>query len=274
MMHTTNFTSWWGRHTVETNRTNYWQVGPLHLWIQHLNYQWKITWTQEGNWLDAATRFIPGARQETPPLSAKQVNCIFGSASREDLIFAPSLPDRPLIARLATPVFVLPGEEVNLYLISPLWLKIEMAQPSKLLYEIPIYQLSDTWFGPMSAMGELCYASSTPAFLDLREVPVRLHCVISAITIRNSGTDSLLIEKVNLPLPRLSLFYSPRTGFWTDRVILERKEDAEMAVLRLDRQPPADASPTQFVAGPRLTSAEPISAIRAFSALFRDRSAT
>ena len=271
--HPSNFSSWWGRHTVGPDRTDLWQIGPLDLWVQHLSHQWKLSWKHGNDWLLPRVRAVPGSKGEPIPPDAQQVHCVFGSDSREEVIFAPSLPDRPVVSRLATPLQVLPDETVTLYVLSPLWLRVEMAHPMKLLQEIPIYRLSDTWFGPMSSLGELCYASTVPAFLDLREVPLRLHCVISAVSIRNLGSDSLALDRVNVPLPRLSLFYSPRTGFWTDAFSLERKDDTEMAEIKLTHQPPHDASPSQFVSGPRRPDAESGSVIRAFSAFFRERSA-
>jgi hypothetical protein len=271
-MSSPSFSGWWGRHTIEPNRCDLWQIGPLQLWIQHLKHEWRIAWRHGGDWLDATVRVVPGARNEPPPADATQVHCVFGSAAREDLLFAPSLPDRPVITRPVTPLSVLPNESVQLYVLTPLWLRVEMAHPSKLLQELPTYRLSDTWFGPMSSIGEVCYASSSPAYLDLNDVPLRHHCAISSISIRNSGRDALNLDRIKIPIPRLSLFYSPRSGFWTDAFAFERKDDSEMAEIRLERQPPPEASPSQFVAGPRLAATEAGAVIRAFSALFRDRS--
>jgi hypothetical protein len=270
MTTSTNFSSWWGRQTIEPNRIGLWQLGPLTLWVQHLTQQWRLSWKSGGDWLDPSIRILPSAGSELPPLDASQVRCVFGSSPRQDLLFAPALADRSIVTRLETPLHVLPKETVTLYVLSPLNLRVEMIEPSKLLQEIPSYRLSDTWFGPMSSAGELAYASTVPAFLDLREVPLRLHCAITAVTIRNSGSDSLRLERINVPLPRLSLFYSARTGFWTDSFSLERDADNEMAAIRLDRQPPPEASPSQFVAGPRKASSEANPVVRAFSALFRE----
>jgi hypothetical protein len=264
------FSSWWGRHSVEAGRIDYWQIGPLNLWIQHLAHQWRFSWVHSPDWLDPRVRSVPSATQESIPPEAENLHCAFLD-SREDLIFAPTLANRPVVTRLATPLQVIPGENVTLYVVSPLWLRVEMAQPSKPLHEFPIFRLSDTWFGPMSSAGSLCYASSSPAFLELREVPLRMHCAITAVTIRNSSANALPIDRLNIPLPQLSLFYSPRTGFWTDAITLEHNEGAEMATLRIDRQPPADAAPTQFVTGPRQTVADTGTVFRAFSAFFRER---
>lgn len=267
-----NFSSWWGRHTIEPNRSDLWQLGPIRVWIQHSTHEWRVAWHYNGDLLDSTVRTVPGARNEPPPPDAKLAHCVFGSAAREDLLFTPALPDRPVITRPQTPLFVLPNERVTLYVVSPLWLRIEMpsSQTSKLIQEIPTYRLSDTWFGPMSTQGELSYASTAPAYLDLKEVPLRLHCAISAVSIRNLGADSLRLERIKVPLPRLSLFYSPRTGFWTDSFSFERREGTEMAAVKFEGQPPPEASPSQFVAGPRSSVSES-GAVRAFSALFRER---
>jgi hypothetical protein len=270
-----NFSSWWGRHTIEPNRSDLWQLGPMRVWIQHSTHEWRVAWHYSGDLLDSTVRSVPGARNEMPPSEAKVVNCVFGSAAREDLIFSPSLPDRSVITRPSTPLFILPNEKVTLYVVNPLWLRIEMPQgqnqAAKLIQEIPTYQLSDTWFGPMSSAGELCYASTAPAYLDLKEVPLRLHCAISSVSIRNSGFDALRLDRIQVPLSRLSLFYSPRTGFWTNSFSFERRDDNEMAAIKLEAQPPAEASPSQFVTGPRTSTSES-GVIRAFSALFKERS--
>lgn len=267
-----NFSSWWGRHTIEPNRTDLWQLGPVRVWIQHSAHEWRVAWHYRGDLLDSAVRSVPGAAGEPPPPDAKIVNCVFGSAAREDVLFTPCLPDRGVIVRPQTPLYILPNEKVTLYVVTPLWLRIEMpatsAGPSKLIQELPTYRLSDTWFGPMSTLGELSYSNNAPAYLDLKEVPLRLHCAISAVSIRNSGHDSLRLERIKVPLPRLSLFYSPRTGFWTDSFSFERRDGSEMASIKLEGQPPAEAAPSQFVTGPRQILAEN-TAVRAFSALFQ-----
>lgn len=275
MINSANFSSWWGRHSIEGGRTLLWQIGPLQLWIQNRGQQMKLTWTHGSDWLDPRVRNLPAGGSDLPPADAKEVNavtCIFGANGIDEILFSPALPDRPIVTRLSQPTRVMPGEETTLYILSPLWLRVETAQTTKLMHELPIFRFSDTWFGPMSSTGELCYSSTSSAFLDLREVPLRLHCVISAVRIRNLGSDALPLERVNLPIPRLSLFFSPRTGFWTDAVTLERKDNSEMASLKIERQPPADANPSQFIVGPRQSTSEANSVVRAFSAFFRERS--
>lgn len=270
-----NLSHWWGRHSLSPGRTDFWQIGPLKLWVEHQPYRITLFWSHSPLWLDAHVRSIPGSGDVgKPPVGSSTMTVAFGSDTRPDLTLSPALPDRPLVLRAPTPVSVLPGESVNLFVVSPLWMRLDLAEPLKPVHEVPTFRLSDTWFGPISSMGTLCYASLSPLYLDLREVPLRSHCAVTAITIRNAGTNALKLDRINVPFPRLSLFYSPKTGFWTDRLTLIRKEDDEMADIKLDRQPPPEASPTQFVSGPRLSTSEVNPTLRAFSKIFSDRSGT
>ena len=235
-----------------------------------------IRWTHGRDVLDGHVRSVPGSIDaqgdaiEASP-DTQTLTCAYGLSNQGEIILSPALPDRAVVVRLSEAMSVLPGEEVTFYMIAPLWLRLELSEGSKFLAEIPTFRLSDTWFGPMSTLGSLCYANSSSLYLDLRQVPLRPHGVITAITIRNLGVDSLKLERLNIPFPRLSLFYSQRSGFWTDKLTLERRDDNEMANLKLDRQPPSEASPTQFVSGPRQASSEVSSVVRAFSAIFRER---
>jgi hypothetical protein len=236
-----------------------------------------LRWSNGGDFLDGHVRSVPGSLDTSTgalievPTDASSMTCAYGLNTQGEVILSPVLPDRPVVVRLREVLSVLPGTDVTVYMIVPLWLRLELSAGAKLLAEIPTYRLSDTWFGPMSSLGSLCYASAGELYLDLRAVPLRPHCVITAITIRNLGADALKLERLNIPFRRLSLFYSQRSGFWTDRLTLERREDNEMASLKLDRQPPPEAAPTQFVTGPRQANTGENSVVRAFSAIFRER---
>lgn len=260
--------TWWGRHSTQLERIDCWQIGPLHLWVHPLPYRMAITWKQQGDWLNPHVRSMPGEKTDPPPASATTVICAYGHGAKDDLIFSPSLPDRSMIVRLNSELNVLPEEQVSLFILTPLFLRIDRADPQKNLCDIPIHRSSDTWFGPMDSTGALGYASPSRAYLDLKEVPLRPHTAITSITIRNLGRTQLHLDRINVPSKRLSLFHSQTTGFWTNRLGLDRNEDDEMAHLRLDRQPPSEAGATEFVVGPRSPEEESIPAIRAFSRIF------
>ena len=49
----------------------------------------------------------------------------------------------------------------------------------------------------------------------------------------------MLLERINLPLPLLSAYYTPHGNIWTNAIALERHDDGEMAELNIEPGPPA-----------------------------------
>jgi hypothetical protein len=276
MANPTSFNSWWGRQTIPVDRTDFWQIGPLKLWLRHLPFQWQISWSQGPDWLDTRVRYSAGSQDEQVPSGAHSSTFAFGNGDRTDLLFTPILCNRSLTTRTPQGFQVLPGEEVNIFVLSPLAVKIEMTNPEKSICEIPTYRLSDTWLGPISiASGEIAYSGNGPVYLNLRDVPLRLHCAITAVNIRNSRKTTLKLDRVNVPLTRLSLFYSSRTGFWTNSIGFECGDNgalhgADMNEVRIHPQPPPEANPSQMINGPG-TATESASVGRAFTSFLRER---
>ena len=92
---------------------------------------------------------------------------------------------------------------------------------------------SDTWFGPSTLEGELCYESKTAVRFNLDNVPRRPHRAISVVRIRNRTDTQLSLERLKIPLPNLSLFGTEDGQLWTESITLERDEDGENATVKL-----------------------------------------
>jgi len=263
---------WHSRYRIEPESTSYFQVGPLHLWVQSQAHQWRVCWEHEQNWLEGQVRSLENLKDEAPPDGIQDERFAYRSGDHE-LQFSAALCDRPVVARLEKTLSVLPGEDVTIYLSTPLWVRIEMTAPLRQLCEIPTFRLSDTWFGPVGARdGEISYASRTLAVLRLQDVPFRPHCAVTAVRLINRSEASLRLDRLNLPLPRLSLFLSEAGFFWTEMVTLERKDDSNLAGVKLERQPPQEAGATKFVSGPRIESGDASMVVRAFTSFFKDKS--
>jgi hypothetical protein len=154
------------------------------------------------------------------------------------------------------------------FVSSPLWVRIEVGDPPVKLQEIPIVRPSDTWFGPTTMEGELCYASRTYARLNLENIPVRVHRAITQIIIDNKADTQLLVERLNLPVPFLSLFEASNGFLWTEAVAMIRTRDTGMAAFQIGKRPPEEASAAKLVSEPREKPDQNM-VIRAFGALFR-----
>jgi len=269
-LNTTNpgISAWWGRHSVPVGRSDFWQIGSLRLWIEHLPSRLHLRWTNTQDWLDAHMRHLPGTPFEKPQSRMDEATYVYGAKGSSDLVFSPCLPDRSIVVRSGKPVSVLPGDEVTAYLITPLWVRVDLANPTRVVREIPTYRLSDTWHGPTNVTGELAYSSPVGLLFDPREVPLRSHCVVTPIVIQNHGLDALTTERLLVPYRKLSLYYSSQTGFWTDLITLERREDDAFPHMKIDNQAPHEASPSQFIAPPRQANVESSHTFGAFTRMF------
>jgi hypothetical protein len=89
---------------------------------------------------------------------------------------------------------------------------------------------------------------------------------VAAVRIRNRTEKPVLIERLNLPVPFLSVYASPPGTLWTQGVTLEMVSDGGTAELRIDKGPPPEAQGAALVSGPR-EDADKNLLVRALSAL-------
>jgi hypothetical protein len=136
-----------------------------------------------------------------------------------------------------------------------------------LLDELPSLRPSETWFGPSTTEGELCYATRTAGRLHLETLPVLRYRAITRILIRNRAHDALLVERIQLPVQYLSLFQAPNDLLWTQAVTLERGRDGGLAGLHIEDRPPAEAEGAVLIREPRQASRTGLLG-RTFSTLF------
>lgn len=241
---------WWGRFEIPAGGTGRFKIGPLILWAQRLTHEWRFFHESGDDPLDATLE----VRIPVDPLElATDLEVTrFGFRSCPDSLRLTPVPaDRPLVANPEQSVQLPSGEELVIYVSSPLWVRIEVGEPDVRLHEVPTYRPTDTWFGPTTLSGELCYAARTSARLHLDDLPVRPHRAITAVTVRNRSTGPLPLENLKLPMPSLSLFESDGR-LWTEAVTFEHGNAGELAKMRVEGRPPRDVDASRKVSGPRL----------------------
>ncbi|MBT8402063.1 MAG: hypothetical protein KJO98_16425, partial [Rhodothermia bacterium] len=178
----------------------------------------------------------------------------------------PALADRPVIVRPEEPLFVLVGETVTLFVSTPLWIRISVGTEKTLLTEIASYRPSDSWFGPNTREGEICYASATLGRLNLDDVPMRLHRAITPVTVHNRSGESLSVDRIRIPVEYLSLFQDGEGYLWTEAVRYDKTSGDELATLDIGRGAPRFADNPALIAVPRERHSRG-GLVRAFSSL-------
>lgn len=266
LQQTTESTAWWQPVSIPDGSTLNCRIGPLYLRVRHVSGEWRVASEYEE---EIAGPAAPVTLQlDTAELPEDGPQRYIAPKSGEQLRLKPLLADRPVVIQPRQPVFLPSRTETTLYLSTPVWLQIEagggqMAE----LCELPTVRLSDTWFGPSTRVGELCYSGRTHARHDPAEVPYRSHRAITPIVIRNEADSILPLEKLSLPVPMLSVYGAEDGSLWTQRVTLLRRSDSDMADIKVDSAAPALAGKVRLISGPRQEGGRS-GIVRAFSVLF------
>jgi len=257
---------WWGNKILQPNGCSSLKIGPLLLQVSRYSQEWQISYEYDLDKVEDTNGWEYSANAKPNGALEKSARYVF-QRTNDKFIIQPLLADRPVVSRPVTPIHLPVGEQITLYLSSPLWLTIKVGEPSTQLFEIPIHRPSDTWFGPSTVEGELCYASRTHGLLNLEELPQRSHRAITPVLIINQADSELLLERVSLPVPYLSLFGGINGSLWSEAITLVREEGGDMASLKIDKGPPTPVENSVLVCNPRKSS-EKNSFYRALNTMF------
>lgn len=261
--------TWWDQYSLDDGQTALWEIGPLKLAIQRQPNEWQIAYEQSEVFDPESTKWTHNpASPDMSELNFKNTERYVTGQPGKTLWMMPALADRPIITRPVIPLYVPAGEKTTIFVSSPLWVLIEVGDPPVKLQEMPILRPSDTWFGPSTMEGELCYASRTYARMNLENIPTRAHRAITQIIIDNKAGTQLLVERLNLPVPYLSLFEASDGLLWTEVVTMIRTRDTGMATFQTGKRPPKEAPKAKLASEPREKPGQNM-VIRAFGALFR-----
>jgi hypothetical protein len=253
---------WWSPRDVPEGHRLSCEIGPFWLELYRGGDEWRIDWRYDDA-LDLSSQLNLSVTPGQPENCRERY--VHAGVGRVRL--RPLLVERPVVIRPREPVFLPSGQETTLYLSTPICVRIEVGDPAVELRELPMLPLSDTWFGPSTREGELCYSGRTHARHHVGELPRRPHRAITPVRIRNHATSVLPIEKLSLPVPALAVFGARDGSLWTQGVSLTRASDTDLAALRIDSGPPSFASGARLISDAR-QPAERGGLVRAFSLLF------
>ncbi|WP_290651327.1 hypothetical protein [Aquisalimonas sp.] len=258
--------AWIGDFTVPTDSTLTLSVGPLSLNIHRSPREWLIRFHSKGDAYADAVALERRQQKRSEPEDRREQRFVLAGDSPA-LHIAVRLPDRGIVSRPLTPLNVPAGEAVRLYLSYPLWVSVSAGDPLRQLLEFPSMRLSDTWFGENTREGVVCYATRSRCRLNLADHPHLPYRAITPLVIRNQGLDTLLLDRVRLPVSTLSLYRDRDGRFWSQAVTLTRQADGGLADLALGHSAPEEAVGARKVAEPR-EAPQKNTLVRAFSALF------
>ena len=256
--------AWWEPREIPEGGLD-WRIGPLRLAVERHDGEWRVAHREDGSasqrsdWSVTAIDEMPGELETVER---------FATSGGGSLKLTPRPADRSVVARPKVPLHVLAGEEKRYFVSAPVWVEVAAGDPARPLCEMPTRRLSDTWFGSSTRDGEVAYALRTHARSYLASVPPAAYRAVTPILIHNGGTDRLTIERMNLPVPFLSIYRCEHGRLWTEPVRLSRGDDNEMATFEASSDPPDEAPGAQLIGQPRqIMTGSPL--VRAFGRLLR-----
>lgn len=262
--------SWWGERTVPSGSAGRFKIGPLTLWIQRLRGEWRLAREVGADDMeDGCDVELPLADGARDLLQQGTLDRYAVSDTSDVVTLSAALADRAVITRPESPFHLPPGQEAWVYVGSPVWLQLAAGTDATPLLDAPIFRPSDTWFGPTTMEGELCYATRSYLRMNLEGLPRRPHRAITAARIINSAETPLDLQWLKLPVGHLELYAEDNGDLWTQDVTFEREggHAGALAALRLRQRTPAQAANAKLIAAPRLSSDKGF-VMQAFSSFF------
>lgn len=240
--------AWWGTYDLGVDEAAQWAIGSLRFWLHRSPSEWRLAY----EWLDGEAVDAWSLRRpaELPENGVETERfAVSRTAAGVQLKTLPA--ERSVVARPKTPLRVLPGERARVYMSSPLSVEVAVGDESTVLRELPTWRLSDTWFGATTRDGELAYALRTSARTRLEEMPRAHYRLLTPVVIENRASDPLRVERLNLPVPFLSIYSCEGCDAWSEEVHMVRTVHGEMAELDVHPGPPEEAAGAAKLSGPR-----------------------
>lgn len=260
-----NMTMWWGDFSIAQKNRRVWTLGLRCIAIQRLAGEWSI-WNVEAS--EESDEMRMHSEDDSPVLFDNQfLSRHLQTPTRDSIRIMPALADRSIVARPNVPLHLLGGEKAYIYVSTPVWFTFMTLPDEAVIFDVPIWRPSDSWFGTSTMKGELCYAKYTDARLQLSLLERRSHRAITPICIQNNQNEVLKIERLNVPVPLLSLYRDAQGQLWTDTLTLTSEHDDDTVELHLEKQAPKEADNAIFLNKPRLDS-EKNRFVRAIGSLF------
>ncbi len=221
---------WWGLFPQEVRTQRYWGVGPLNFIAERRAGEWLLSYGREA---DPLLKRCIVAAAEIPEFVDIGGGRIAFRQAPDALELRAGLADRPVVVRPDQALTIPAGERITLYVSTAAWLQVVFADGLPVL-DLPISRPPDTWFGPDTRHGELCYASRSRAKIDAQDAGHWASRAITPVRVRNSSGRPLLIDQIKLPIPSLELYADGNDYLWTDAVLMECTQDSGTVNVRID----------------------------------------
>lgn len=240
---------WWGVFSFDLLEQRCWSIGERAILIKRKATEWN-TWNIESEEEDSDIVVSNGMNFN---IDNNLINGRFLEKSTSEILKVfPLLADRTVIARPSSPLTILAGEKIQLYISTPIWFYAETFPGGKSIVDLPFWRPSDSWFGSSTIDGQLCYAKYTSAKTQVEELDLHSHHATTSIIVVNNHKKALIINRVNVPVNHLHLYSDEQNQLWTSRISIEIEDESADVELIIEKGFSAEFNPLTFISNPRL----------------------
>ncbi len=232
---------WWGEYPFELNQSRRWHLAGLDIQLKRNAQEWHIeTYRYPNQHEDTHDWSMCDTSEPLPEPSVLQ-RYIFNQTG-DKIKLSPALADRSVVIKPIDPLFIPANQAVTLFVSTPVWMKILTTHAAdKPLIDIPIIRPTDTWFGSSPIRGEICYATKVFGRIELAQLPIRAFRAVTPVYIENHSSQTMPIERINIPTALLSLYSATDGRLWTPTLAVELTNNGRAPKLRIDTRLHAQA---------------------------------
>ena len=158
---------WWGEQQFEIQQAKAWQFGSLLFRLTRGIKEWRLEYHRPQCQHDYEQQWhVLSDTEFAMPQPAKIERYMFHKTN-SSFHLMPRLADRSVVIKPVDPIYIPAGQRGTLYISTPLWIAGLVDGLSEPLFDIPVIQPKDTWFGKDPQHGEICYATSVDGRTDL-----------------------------------------------------------------------------------------------------------
>lgn len=236
----------WQPASIEIGQTLHWHIGPLKLWIQKGEREWLLT-TQQ---VPEDEQSMVAAEPQDAPEEVEWRR--WAGGDRQGVVqLVPVTPDRSVVVRPRHPLAFPPEAGGTFYARIPVWVRVTVGPDGAVtLCELPTLTLSNTWFGPDTTEGQLCYAMKTTAPGDRSEVTMVPHRVVCTLRLHNGADGPLDFQRLCVRCEHLSI-YGADGAMWSSEVAVTYRGEGGQSKVRCVEEPFEKRDDVSLLSPPR-----------------------
>lgn len=239
---------WWGEEEFDINQAKTWQFGSLLFRLTRGMQEWRLDYYRPQTQFDYQQQWH---RIHDPAMAFPQplhVERYMFKETHRSFQLMPRLANRSVVIKPTDPIYIPAGQRGTLFISTPLWIAGFVQGQKDPLFDLPVILPKDTWFGPDTRNGEMCYATAVDGRTDLQQLKPRAFRAVTPIDFHNISNKQLRFDRMNIPVTALPLFYSESTGrLWTSQIKVIHEASDKPPRIRIENRTPPMAGEVVYV---------------------------